>query len=72
MGAMVQRMRSAPSPLLSAEARLLAKADAGEGWGGGYHERRCSLLTPTPDPSPQGGGGQSEPVQSSEPLQCLA
>ena len=29
-----------PSPLLSAEARLRAKADVGAGQGGGYHTTR--------------------------------
>ena len=29
---------------------------AGEGWGGGCHERDSRPQTPTPDPSPQGGG----------------
>jgi hypothetical protein len=39
-----------PLPLLSAEARLLAKADAGEGWGGGASARcaaRVDRFSPT-------------------------
>jgi len=59
---------TSPSPLLSAEARLLAKADAGEGRGGGYPEAPPLTLPPSRQSSaadlPRKGGGEKSHVIS--------
>src|SRR5581483_3626645 len=58
------RALSVPSPLLSAEARLLAKADAGEGQGGGKPRVRC-VWNPLPT-LPRKGDGSPFSVLTSQ------
>src|SRR5579863_388847 len=63
---MVDPCFASPLPLLSAEARLLAKADAGEvishrkmryGWGLSPYEECDSRRHPHPNPPPHAGEG---------------